>query len=285
MKVSIIVTAYNVAAYVEQALESCLTQTHRDLEIIVVEDASTDRTAERVADMARKDSRLRVIRNAENVGAGASRRIGLRAATGEYTLLLDGDDYLDATFVAALVAGAEATGADIVSGGITVLHPDGAWDKTCYGDTVTEGMEKVTKFWGERVVFMNNKLIRRTLHERVPYCERRFVEDTPTIIPQLYLANRVAYVSHTGYHYRMNPESLTHRATPFKYCLFRLLCAADLIRFFEEHDKSYLQTLPLGMTYAGLIQEMKRLNPTPEMIAPYRDEWIAFTTEMLRRIS
>ncbi len=72
--VSIVVTAYNVERFIEQALRSCLSQEIDDIECIVVEDCSTDNTAAIIDQIAKKDQRCRVIRNSTNIGAGASRR-------------------------------------------------------------------------------------------------------------------------------------------------------------------------------------------------------------------
>ncbi len=282
--ISIVITAYNVEPFIEKAIRSCLGQTTKEIECIVVEDCSTDDTAAIAEKIASEDRRVRVMKNSENAGAGASRRRGIEASNGEYILLLDGDDWLEPHFIEALYGKAMTSGAEIVSGGIKIVHGNGAWEAISYGDCVTEGSEKVTRFWGEKVVFMNNKLIHRKLHEKVPYCQRRFIEDTPTIIPQLYFANRVAYVDNTGYNYRMQGNSLTHKASPFKYALFRALCAEDLITFFEEHDKEYIKTIPLELGYSQLIKKIKELNPTKEMIAPHQEEWIEFTTALIKRL-
>lgn len=282
--VSIVITAYNVEAYIEQAIRSCLQQTYRDIEIVVVEDCSTDGTLEVVEGLAKSDERIRIVRNEVNCGAGKSRKIGIastKAEDNEYVLLLDGDDWLNTDFVEALAKRAEETGADIVSGGITVRKEDGSYDITSYGDCMTEGDDKVTKFWGERVVFMNNKLIRRSLHNRVPYSERRYIEDTQVIIPQLYFANKVAYVDCVGYNYRMQQSSLTHTASPFKTCLFRLLCAQDIIRFFNEHDKEYINRSNIGASYARELQLMKNMKPTREMIEEFKDDWVEMTMNLI----
>ena len=282
--VSIVITAYNVEQFIEQAIRSCLAQSFKNIECIVVEDCSADATARIIEQTENSDKRVRVIKNEKNLGAGASRRKGIEAAKGEYILLLDGDDWLNEDFIEALYKRAKECDADIVSGGIKVVRENGAWEATSYGNCITEGMEKVTRFWGEKVVFMNNKLIHRRLHEKVPYCERRFIEDTPTIIKQLYFANKVAYVDNTGYNYRMQAGSLTHRASPFKYALFRALCAEELITFFEEHDKEYIKSIPLAVGYAQQIQRIREINPTEEMIVPFNKEWIDFTTAMIRRL-
>lgn len=282
--ISVVITAYNVEKYIEQAVRSVLEQTFYDIECIVVNDCSSDSTSLIIEKLASEDKRVKIITNETNKGAGASRRRGIEAAAGEYILLLDGDDWLEKDFVSELHKKAVQTGAEIVSGGIKVVQSDGSWQAESYGKCITEGKEKVEKFWGEKVVFMNNKLIHRRLHELVPYCTRRFIEDTPTIIPQLYFANKVAYVDNIGYNYRMQEESLTHTASRFKYILFRLLCIEELVTFFEKHDKEYLKTIPLGLGYAELVKQMKNISPTKEDILPYNEEWQEFTLSLLKRV-
>lgn len=281
MKISIVITAWNVENFIKDAVQSAIKQTYKDIEIIVVNDCSTDSTPKILEELSRSDSRVKVIKNEMNLGAGMSRRIGILNSTGEYVLLLDGDDWLNPDFIEVLAKKAKETDADIVSGGIIVRHPSGAYDATSYGNTECTGFDKVIKFWKERIVFMNNKLIRRRLHTEIPYCKRRFIEDTPVIIPQLYLANKVVYVDNIGYNYRMQEGSLTHKATPFKYALYRCLCAQDIIAFFEEHDKTYLEKIPIVKQYAANINQLKQIKPTPEMIEEFKEDWIEFTCRLI----
>lgn len=279
--VSIIITAYNVEEYLQQAVESCINQTFKDIEIIIVEDCSTDSTPQIIASLMQKDERIHLIQNDKNYGAGQSRRNGLDNAQGEYFLLLDGDDWIDSNFIEELYNKAIETNADIVSGGIKVLRENGAYDITSYGNTVTEGYDKVFKFWKERIVFMNNKLIRTSLHEKVPYCTRRFVEDTPVIIPMLYFANKVVYVDNVGYNYRMQNESLTHKASPLKWAIYRALCALDLIYFFEEHDKEILKMMNMNSNLRTQINIIKKSNPTFEDLKEFTDAWFELSLKLL----
>ena len=279
--VSIVITAYNIEEYVEQAIRSCLSQTFQDIEVVVVEDCSSDKTKYIIKHLMKEDSRIRLVENDKNYGAGQSRRNGLDAAKGEYFLLLDGDDWIEPDFIETLYNKAIETDADVVSGGIKVIREGGAYDITSYGNTVTEGYGKVLKFWKERIVFMNNKLIRLSLHDKVPYCTRRFVEDTPVIIPMLFFANKVVYVDNVGYNYRMQEKSLTHQASQFKWALYRALCCQDLITFFTEHDKKLLEILSLGKNYAQQVGIIKKTKPTFEDIAPFKDDWIKFTLTLL----
>jgi len=90
--VSVIMAAYNCQAYVGEAVESVLAQTYQNWELIVVDDASTDRTAEIVGEFADRDARIRLLRNERNVGGAASRNRGIATARGEFAAILDNDD-------------------------------------------------------------------------------------------------------------------------------------------------------------------------------------------------
>lgn len=281
MKISIVMTAYNMGDYIGMAIESCLNQTYKDIELVIVEDCSTDNTLDIINSYKEKDDRVVLLKHDVNKGAGWGRHNGINLATGEYFITVDADDWLDPSFIKSLADKAEETGADVVSGGITIERGNGYWEKTCYGDITTTGHDKVTKFWGEKVVFMNNKIIRTSLREQVPYCTRRFIEDTPTIIPMLWLANEVVYVSDTGYHYRMQDKSLTHQANAFKYALYRSLCCMDLIDFFEDKDKELLNKIPIKPMLQKQIEIIKQVQPSNDEIAKYIDEWYEFTKRLL----
>lgn len=276
-------TAYNVEQYIEQAINSCLLQTHEDIELIIVEDCSTDRTKEIIEQYTTRDERVRAIYHENNMGAGWGRRHGINVANGEYFITVDADDWLEKDFIECLVKKVEETKADVVSGGITIERGNGYWEKTCYGNIICTGHDKVLKFWGEKVVFMNNKIIKTSLREKVPYCTRRFIEDTPTIIPILWFANEVAYTENTGYHYRMQKDSLTHKASQFQYALFRALCCFDLISFFEQNDKEMLEKLPIVNMLQQQLAIIKQNNNQVE-IQQYINEWMEFSTRLIHRI-
>jgi glycosyltransferase involved in cell wall biosynthesis len=101
--VSVIVPAYNVAEYVRPALESALAQTFTDVEVLVIDDGSTDETAAIAAEVCARDPRVRLIRQ-ENRGLAGARNRALAHATGEYFALLDSDDLWEPTYVEAQLA-------------------------------------------------------------------------------------------------------------------------------------------------------------------------------------
>lgn len=110
--VSVIVPAYNGEKYITKCLSSILAQTYRSLEVIVIDDGSTDRTGEYADALAQQDPRLRVF-HVENAGVSAARNRGMDLAAGSYLVFVDADDYLAQDCVEYLVSLLEKNGADM----------------------------------------------------------------------------------------------------------------------------------------------------------------------------
>lgn len=92
--VSVLVPAYNVSSYVREALSSVLAQTYKHLEIIVIDDGSTDNTGEILNQLAKSDTRLRIIHNEKNIGIIKTLNKGLNLAKGDYIARMDADDLI-----------------------------------------------------------------------------------------------------------------------------------------------------------------------------------------------
>lgn len=112
-KVSVIIPVYNVAPYLRQNLDSVLNQTLKDIEVICVDDGSTDNSVQILQEYAGKDSRLKVVTQA-NAGAGAARNKGMEHATGEFLSFLDSDDFFESTMLEKMYARAVEENADFV---------------------------------------------------------------------------------------------------------------------------------------------------------------------------
>ncbi len=108
-RVSVIIPVYNVEKYLARCLDSVLGQTCRELEVICVDDGSTDRSPQILADYASRDPRIRVLTR-ENRGQGAARNAGLDMATGEWVMFVDSDDWIPRDAVAGFLEAACATG-------------------------------------------------------------------------------------------------------------------------------------------------------------------------------
>ena len=114
--VSVIVPVYNVAKYLRQCMDSLVSQTLRDIEIVCIDDGSTDGSGAILDEYAAKDPRVKVVRQ-KNAGAGAARNAGLDVATGEYLFFCDPDDWFRRGMLKAMYRRALRTRADIVIAG------------------------------------------------------------------------------------------------------------------------------------------------------------------------
>lgn len=114
IKVSIIIPVYNSEKYLRQCLDSVVKQTLKDIEIIVINDGSTDNTLKIIQEYATKYKNIKII-DKQNEGCYKARNIGLETATGEYIAFLDSDDYIESNIYEKLYLKAKQTNADIVS--------------------------------------------------------------------------------------------------------------------------------------------------------------------------
>ena len=99
--VSVIIPIYNVFPYLDRCLETVVNQTYKNMEIILIDDGSTDSSLEKCLDWKKKDSRI-VLITKQNEGPGITRNLGIKAAHGDYVVFVDADDYIDLTLVEKL---------------------------------------------------------------------------------------------------------------------------------------------------------------------------------------
>ena len=111
--ISVIVPVYNVEKYIRECLDSIVNQTYKNLQIILVDDGSTDNSGKICDEFAKKDSRITVVHQ-ENQGAGAAKNTGLELIEGEYFSIIDSDDYIDLSMYEKMVSLMKQYDSDIV---------------------------------------------------------------------------------------------------------------------------------------------------------------------------
>lgn len=139
--ISVIVTAYNVEEYIENCLHSVINQSYTDLEIIVVDDGSTDNTATCIKELCKEDNRITYIYQ-KNAGVSVARNVGIIAAKGSFVMFVDGDDCLESSIVEKLYAHIEDK-TDIVACCCVGFDADNSYvehffDKSYIMETVNE---------------------------------------------------------------------------------------------------------------------------------------------------
>lgn len=236
-KVSVVMSCYNAEKTLERAMTSVLNNTYKNIELLVIEDCSTDDSLHIASKIANEDSRVKVILHKENQGAGVSRKDGIEKARGEYICFCDSDDVLLENHIKNLVDASIKYDADIVTTGFTVV--DGETDKTLEDRKVDdveilEGARKYAILKVDVLRFLNPSLVRRKLWDKVTYSTRRFIEDSPTLIKLLWLANKRVILPESTYLYYQNKGSLTHIENSFREVLYQTLCVIETYKFFTE---------------------------------------------------
>ncbi len=206
--ISVIVAAYNIEDYIERGVESILNQTYRNLEIIIVDDGSTDSTPEKIDNLAKKDSRIVVVHK-ENSGPADARNKGMNIATGEYYGFVDGDDFIDPDMYEKLLSAMLEFDADMaicryrrfsdVSG--QVVADDSTHRATFF--TEQEALECYVRE-DETFDIMNaawNKLYRKRLLITFDFPSGKWYEDVMFATQALSRAKRVIYLDTALYNY------------------------------------------------------------------------------------
>jgi glycosyltransferase involved in cell wall biosynthesis len=244
---SIIIPVYNVEKYLPVCIDSLIHQGNLRIEIVLVNDGSTDRSGTIADEYAEKDTRIKVIHQ-ENRGASAARNVGLDAAQGEYVAFFDSDDWVKEGSLAALYQEATEHHADVVMGDIWLYHQNGSMNvpfkhvpKDFPGNVLT-GKENFIRLVKTRFYLpMPFKYIcrRNYLQEiQARFTEGIMYEDelwTPVV---LYQASKMVISDIDFYYYRQNEESVMHTTGLFRRLdsLFRV--TDRLIALGEQFDFS-----------------------------------------------
>ncbi|MCR5135336.1 MAG: bifunctional glycosyltransferase family 2 protein/CDP-glycerol:glycerophosphate glycerophosphotransferase [Clostridiales bacterium] len=164
-KVSIIIPIYNAEEKLDRTMESVLRQTLRDIEVLLIDDGSQDRTVEIARAWEEKDDRVRLIVNEHNMGVSKTRNVGLDNAAGEFIRFVDGDDTIPEASTYNMVKIAEKENADIVIG---IMRRQSAVSAYNFGRTVKLARQKKISKYDENLIHsfsVCNKMFRRSLLE------------------------------------------------------------------------------------------------------------------------
>lgn len=225
--VSIVVPVYNVKDYVFKCLESLVGQSYEQIEIIVVDDGSTDESGEICDEFAHNERKVKVFHK-KNGGLSSARNYGIKKAKGEYVCLVDSDDWVKKDFVTEMMEVAGKEDADVVVCGYNDLAPE---QKVLSGEKATvklligqENMEIIA--W--------NKMYRRILFNEVLYPEGENYEDTLTTYKLLSKAEKVAYVAKSLYVYRERAGSIMEEGKKEEKLVAREKAAREAMGYFKN---------------------------------------------------
>lgn len=223
-KISVVIPVYNVMEYVGQCIESVCKQTYKNLEIIIVDDGSTDGSGEVCQEYAKKDSRIKLIRQ-KNSGVVSARNAGINLATGTYIGFVDADDWIDEQMYESLVEASDNY--DLITSGYFKNYSN-ARDEICCFDIIPKGIykgkEEMETIWGNMIYWENSFMRGFT----VGICNKLFKlsivksffsnistklqsgEDLVFLYYYILKCNSIKITHQVHYHYRMRQGSATH---------------------------------------------------------------------------
>ena len=213
-EISVIIPVYNIQQHLRECLDSVLGQSYPHLQVICVDDGSTDESPAILAEYAQKDPRVQVIRQ-QNAGPGAARNTGLEAATGEYVIFLDSDDWFEPDFLEKMVDTAVREGADVAICRAVEFDTNSGRElpsewmmKKQYlpGKLAFDPQEMADHLFQFTYGMPWDKFYRRELltSSGIRYPALKNSEDLAFVYPTLLAAKRIAVVDEVLIHHRIN---------------------------------------------------------------------------------
>lgn len=202
--ISVAVAVYNSDAYLDRSIQSILNQTYRNLEVILVDDGSTDNCPAICDRYAREDPRVKVIHK-KNGGLYTTRNVGMENATGTYLTFVDGDDWLDPEMYETMLSAMKEQEADLAVCRYRWVYQDGIKDLSTGNAYVMEGQEMLEKYLEEDEAFQIqnaawNKLYKRSILGELKF-PARWYEDMLYTIQLLNKPTRSVYVDQAYHNY------------------------------------------------------------------------------------
>ncbi|MFJ8887416.1 CDP-glycerol glycerophosphotransferase family protein [Streptomyces sp. NPDC102402] len=236
---SVVVPVHNVEDYLEECLASLAGQSLRDIEVVLVDDGSTDGSRRIAEDFAARDERFRCVHQ-PNAGLSAARNTGIARTTAgvPYLAFADSDDVLVPDAYERMVASLESTGSDLVTGNVWRLGEQGpqqAWQyRWLTADRLRTHITRDPGLLADRVAW--NKVFRRSFWDRHAFTfpVGRLYEDTPVMIPAHYLAGSVDVLHAHVYHWRVREGSITRRRTDVRGVRDRIAACEQVSAFLAD---------------------------------------------------
>ena len=236
MKVSLVIPVYNVSDFLDRCLESVQNQTYNDIEVIIVNDGSTD-DSESIIDRYVARNKNFIKYSIENRGLGGARNYGTEHSSGEYILYLDSDDYISKDCVEKLVHSAKCYDSDIVVCNNSDVTEEGAVIESYHN----KYSSICTNVHDEPEILFNRlsawgKLIRRSLLDGFEFVSRKWYEDM-RLIPKLYMkADKISFVDDILFFYVQRKGSIMNNPCA-KRNLEIVEAFDDVIDYMKENDQ------------------------------------------------
>lgn len=244
--ISVIVPVYNVEKYIEDCIKSILEQTYKNLEIILVDDESSDASGKICEEYSKIDNRIKVIHQ-KNGGAASARNAGLKIATGQYIAFVDSDDTINEKMCEELYNLLKKYDTQVAMCGVWETHENEKGEiqkvvleqKEIKDEVLTcEEALKLMITSGDVGNFVCNKLFKRELFDDITFPEGKVYEDAATTYKIIHKCNKVAYTNKKMYYYLLGRSGATTSSFSEKKILDSLDAYSSQYKFLIENHKN-----------------------------------------------
>jgi len=278
-EISVIVPVYNVEKYLEKCIDSILSQTFKNFEVILVDDGSTDSCGIICDKYERLDNRVKVIHKT-NGGLSSARNFGLEIAGGEYVVFVDSDDWIDENMCQELYNEAKENNADIVQCKFIKAYDENAI--ICHNQfndiEVIGNLDALNNLYNDRcieTVVTWNKLYKRDLFNDITFPNGKLHEDEFTTYKLLYKANKVVLIGKEFYYYRQTPNSIMNSDFNIRR-LDSLEALNQKLEFFKKINNELLYKKTIK-SYEDILKEYyfkcKNIKDEKEVLKKIRNEY------------
>ncbi|SDB46678.1 Glycosyltransferase involved in cell wall bisynthesis [Pseudobutyrivibrio sp. YE44] len=272
--VSVVVPVYNVEKQLERCVDSIVNQTYKNLEIILVDDGSTDSSGKMCDELAKNDSRIKVAHQ-KNKGLSGARNTGIDMSSGGYIFFVDSDDYVDVRTIEILMNQAEKHNAQIAACGFAYVFdgdkPEIPFTSDVYG--VWSGRESLVQMMRTNNICTVawNKLYKAQLWEGVRYPEGKYHEDEATTYKLLYKAKIVSYIPDCLYKYYQRENSIMNAGLSGRYKDY-IWAVRERINFFtDKKEKELVQHCVWSLAeYIKYVYRNSDVETKKELAREYR---------------
>ncbi|MGL5570616.1 glycosyltransferase family 2 protein [Cetobacterium sp.] len=252
VKISVIVPVYKTEKYLERCLESILSQTLKEIEVIIVNDGSPDDSYKIIEKFLKNDKRIKVI-NQENLGLSVARNNGIKKAEGEYILNIDSDDWIEQNYLLDIYLKAQKNKLDMVITNIFWDYDNGILkeekDLEIDENLIISGKEYVKELnEGKTFPSVSNKLLKRSLYIENNIFHPEGIsmgEDFFTISRLAHYAKKVGKIEKAYLHYIQNPKSIMNSNASKK--IYELLSGFEILENFYKNKNLFDVSKVRGM--------------------------------------
>ena len=251
--ISVIVPVYNVEEYLEKCLLSIINQTYQNLEIILIDDGSTDSSGIICEQYKEKDKRIKVIHK-ENGGLSSARNIGVEQASGTWVAFVDSDDYIEVTMYEILLKLAIENKADIALAHFRSFDSNEIEACVDSDNIITFKEHELLEVYilGDYHISTSvwDRLYRKTLIEEIIFPKGKLHEDILYTIEAFYKCNKAVYIDHAYYYYRIGRDkSIMAKQYDFKNLTDLLDLTNQAADYLRDHDEKKLASLYVTKRY------------------------------------